>query len=754
MRLGIGPSIAAPIGGAATALPFWMDGVSIGNRPFTSDWYESSGMCRAQRSENAGHVWVHPDGNGAKILSLRLSDCASRGDWTMTAATPTDKEDIASATVGGQPYVYVGDTGDNGNARATFNIYRVKEPTINGSNGSLAAGTDYETIVCQFPGGDVPAHKDVETLLVDPDTGDIYVVTKRISPAKLYRLAHAASYSGTQTLEALGTIWTPPAITIPANGNNGGYYVGGDISPDGRGILLKSYTDVYYFPRAIKANTTILQALNVTPSNVAGYVGGGRPSSYPNNEPQGEAICWDADNATFYTCGESGNSGDPNYYGALSTRFPINRYTRLAAAITEVAFQDGAAPTAGYAGTADTYIDKANAGTNFGTATTIIVADPDSQATTRIGLLKFDLSAYVPFNASIVGCDLYLFINTEGQDFALYKMLQAWTEASTWTSLGGTILRDDVEAASVADAVHGAPDHPTIPNGPHGYDGIVTGVSSAGNVRVKIPLATIQAWISGAAANNGWILYNLGTTLDGLQFRSSEAATAADRPRLVVRYTQGPVNPINHVNLVRWFSAGDQGALADGAAMSLINDSSSANQDAAQATAANQPTFRAGTAASNYQPTIRFDAVDDFAAFTAVDLAAWTIVVVVKGAAADARILHDEAGGNGFVRLTDATTTRVRAGGGNTVAFTHGARADLDVLVVRSTGDAWLNGVAATPDQGFSANFVANQLGRAANPFAAELAELLIFNSAIGNADVNAIGGFVARRYGKAWQAV
>jgi hypothetical protein len=115
--------------------------------------------------------------------------------------------------------------GDNGNARATIAIYRIKEPVITGGNGTLTAGTDYETIVCQYPAGDVPSHKDAETLLADPDTGDLYIVTKRITPAKVYRLAHAASYSGTQTLESLGTIWTPP-FAAPYDNANGGYYVG------------------------------------------------------------------------------------------------------------------------------------------------------------------------------------------------------------------------------------------------------------------------------------------------------------------------------------------------------------------------------------------------------------------------------------------------------------------------------------------------------------------------------------------------
>ncbi len=64
----------------------------------------------------------------------------------------------------------------------------------------------------------------------------------------------------------------------------------------------------------------------------------------------------------------------------------------------------------------------------------------------------------------------------------------------------------------------------------HGYDSIT------GTVRIKIPPQTIQDWINGTKPNYGWVLINVGTSLDGFQFGSRQNVTQGNRPKLVVRY--------------------------------------------------------------------------------------------------------------------------------------------------------------------------------------------------------------------------
>jgi hypothetical protein len=491
-------------------IPYWADGVSIGNRPTSTNWQENSGVASSRLAANGagenGHLWHISDSPANRFMAQRISDGAGRGEWTLTGATISDIEDIASATIDGTEYLYLADFGDNANARSTINIFRVIEPTITGSD---SATDQYEQIVCQYPAGSVPSHKDAEALLVDPDTGDLYIVTKRITPARCYRLAHQASYTGTQTLEYLGEIWTGPFTDDATGPSTGGYFVGGSISDDGKLVVLKNYQDVFVFVREDKQTTSIYEAMTAAPLVMEGYVGGERPSSHPNNEPKGEGVCFLA-NGDLITTSEYNAT-----FGSSASAYPTFRYSRLADVPAQVSLQDG---IDGYAGTADTYVWSLTTeqGNAKGTETTF-VADYNSGTDERYSLLKFDLSS-IPSNATIVGCDLYLYIDVEGQFFELRKMYQAWDESSTYTSLGGLPAFDDVDAASVADARHG------------NYDTI------AGTVQIKVPVATVQDWVDGSVTNQGWVVYGT-TNADGLQFRSRQHATAADRPKLVVRYT-------------------------------------------------------------------------------------------------------------------------------------------------------------------------------------------------------------------------
>ena len=520
------------------AIPQYKDVVSIGNRPTTLAWQETSGVARAQRSENAGHLWMVSDGSELVIHTLRTSDNTPRGEFTLVGASMTDKEDVASATVNGQPYIYIPDFGDNNNNRATFLIHRVKEPVIGAANVNLAVNTDYETITCQYPSA--PTHKDAETLIVDPATGDMYVILKRVSPAPIYKLAHAAwgGYVGTQTLTLAGTIPDTPSIktwggddqNLAIGSGNGGYFVGGDINSDGTLIVLKSYTTMYIWERN-PATQTIIQALQTTPTTLEQYGGGFMNSSIgpmagaggfpPLMEPKGEGVCFDAfDN--IYTASEYVST-----QGSSASNYPTLFMEKLSLPISTVTLQQG---LSSYAGAVDTYVSSRTSpderAIDQGAATSLI-ADYDSGGlggVERRGLLKFDLSS-IPAGSTIVGADLWLYVNTEGLGFAINKMYTTWTASSTYTGMGHHMAYNDVEAASVADAQH------------NNYD------TRVGYTKSKIPLSTIQNWVNGSVTNNGWIIRgtDLSVAGDGQQFDSSEGATQAQRPKLVIRY----VTPLN-----------------------------------------------------------------------------------------------------------------------------------------------------------------------------------------------------------------
>jgi hypothetical protein len=239
---------------------------------------EISGCAASRAHPNV--FWMHNDsGDSAEIFAFGRHG-ALLGTYSLSGAGAADYEDIAvgPGPVSGKSYVYVGDIGDNGSTRQTKTVYRAVEPSSIGSSGVLSV----DKIHLVYPDGP----HDAETLMVDPANGDVYVVTKRLQVNKVYRFKAPLNNGGTYT----GTV----VATIPIS-----WLTGGDISPDGSRILIRTGTHNYLWTRA--AGQSIGQALSGSPVTV--------PVA---QEPQGEAICWDADGKSYYTTSEG--KSQPFYF--------------------------------------------------------------------------------------------------------------------------------------------------------------------------------------------------------------------------------------------------------------------------------------------------------------------------------------------------------------------------------------------------------------------------------------------------------
>jgi hypothetical protein len=237
--------------------------------------------CAASRI-NSNVFWMHNDsGDSARIYAVG-SNGASRGTYTLSGASASDYEDIAvgPGPVSGRSYIYVGDIGDNGATRNTKQVYRMAEPTLGtGSQGGTLATEKFTFL---YPDGP----RDAETLLVDPLNADVYIVSKRESSNRVYRfkapLENGKTYTGVEVAR------------INISGLDGG-----DISADGRRILIRNGSQVYLWLRA--AGESVGTALARTPIKV--------PTA---SEPQGEAVCWDKNGIDYYTISEGRNQ--PLYY--------------------------------------------------------------------------------------------------------------------------------------------------------------------------------------------------------------------------------------------------------------------------------------------------------------------------------------------------------------------------------------------------------------------------------------------------------
>ena len=244
---------------------------------------EASGI--AASAKNSSLIWVHNDGGnppdifamdseGGHVATFRLDGVRNR-DWEDMGLGPGPAE--------GQSYLYIGDIGDNNGVYEQIYVHRIPEPSVHAGDAPYQRTiTDFETITLQYPDGP----RDSETLMVDPRTKDLIIISKRENNVGIYIAEYPQSVEETVTLDKVGTL---KLSSITA----------GDISPSGSGILLKDYQDIYYWPRS--QNLSISEALSKS-YNTVRYI----------PEFQGEAVTWEPDEKGYYTVSEE-PGGMPAY---------------------------------------------------------------------------------------------------------------------------------------------------------------------------------------------------------------------------------------------------------------------------------------------------------------------------------------------------------------------------------------------------------------------------------------------------------
>lgn len=197
------------------------------------------------------------------------------------------------------------------------------------------------------------------------------------------------------------------------------------------------------------------------------------------------------------------------------------------ATATTVTFQEGVNLTGTgtpFAGTSDTFVqqDPANASTNNGAAQSFgwDGDDPGGSGNDAYGLIRFDGifgagAGLIPPGQQITQATLFLTVFDTGDSATIHHPTSAWTESSTYNSFCGAGCNAGVQ-----------------------YGSSVGSISAAALAETSVDVTnSIQSWQDGQT-NNGWIIIPGGP--GGVDVRSSEYTTAAQRPRLVVRYGEGP----------------------------------------------------------------------------------------------------------------------------------------------------------------------------------------------------------------------
>jgi hypothetical protein len=247
---------------------------------------ETSGI--AASKIHPGIFYIHNDSGDSSRFFAITTDGKLKAELKFKGIAENayhvyDCEDIAvgpGPTIG-KSYVYIGDIGDNNSKRPLLMVYRVPEPSF--GNDSLMQ-VDASVLYLKYPDGP----KDAETMMIDSVGQLLYIVTKRKGSVSVYSAPLNQNPTDTVTMTKHTDIHFSGLQPLK-------WIVGGDISADGKQILLKSYINVYYWKR--DGNEPIWQTLTRKPQKL----------NY-KREKQGEAIAFAPDGKAYYTISEGTNA--------------------------------------------------------------------------------------------------------------------------------------------------------------------------------------------------------------------------------------------------------------------------------------------------------------------------------------------------------------------------------------------------------------------------------------------------------------
>jgi len=242
---------------------------------------EASGLAASRQLP--GILYTHNDSGGEPIVYALNAKGMLAARIRLEGVKNRDWEDIAVGPdpATGQDCVFVGDIGDNAARYGSVYLFRFTEPAL---EDTLIVIPDPARIEIVYEDGP----RDAEALFIDSRSGDIGIISKREAEVGFYRVKYP--YSLTEVNTAVRE------ATLPMT-----YVTAADISPNGKYLLVKTYTGISRFKRGTRQN--IAQALL------------GKPKILPYQlEPQGEAVAWDAAGKSYFTLSESADDKPANLY--------------------------------------------------------------------------------------------------------------------------------------------------------------------------------------------------------------------------------------------------------------------------------------------------------------------------------------------------------------------------------------------------------------------------------------------------------
>ncbi|HVF76360.1 MAG TPA: hypothetical protein VM938_15095 [Acidimicrobiales bacterium] len=225
-------------------------------------------------------LWTHNDsGDGPRFYAVDDDTGATLGTFTVDKARAEDWEDMARGlTADGRSALFFADIGDNFGRRPAVVVYEVAEPADPRAGGVVPLVARHEL---RYDDG---SH-DAETLLVDPRTRALVVVTK-----------DRQGVSGVYRAEA-GVLRRAGEIRFDRLVRRAGTYAkaatAGDVAPDGRRVVVRTPFEAFEW----EVGDDLVAAFARTPQRIA----------LPRTD-QGEAIAYTRDGRSLVTTTEGAGS--------------------------------------------------------------------------------------------------------------------------------------------------------------------------------------------------------------------------------------------------------------------------------------------------------------------------------------------------------------------------------------------------------------------------------------------------------------
>ena len=179
-------------------------------------------------------VTTNDSGDSGRVFTV---DPAT-GDTVGTTQWATDVTDVEALAPGEGDTVWVADIGDNRAERGSITVTRV--PVGRGDRSS-----DSPSYRLVYPDGP----HDAESLLADPRTGRLYVVTKDVFGGTFYAAPETLATDGRNRLQRLGAVGDALPLATDAA-----------FFADGRHVVVRGYPEakIYAFPSLTEVATVDL----------------------------------------------------------------------------------------------------------------------------------------------------------------------------------------------------------------------------------------------------------------------------------------------------------------------------------------------------------------------------------------------------------------------------------------------------------------------------------------------------------------